>query len=869
MAKAKKKSKPSPTTKAARGLATSKPTPAAAYDGAPERLADGAPVFVRWDVGSYKLGILTNYTAAGKPVVRVLRVDPKGRYTGEVGKEPRTFEPGEVSRVYMERDWECMTRPTELTKEQALAIMMRCAKRSNDADVVARLGNPEVIARSQWMIDAVILAANGGEGLHGHVDFDARMSRGPANDELQRPRAQYNIDNDTKQIDVGDIDVAEDVVDTILENRPVHIETLRSLARWVGTCHGLIKDWKERAEAFESEVEDLSRPSRARADEVDEPVDPELPPRKNDIIILMLPRKQAERAKVTMVADGEVHFVCIDGNGGSRALGEEGKTWQRDPDATAETFDRAVADHESRTKKTTRKAAANDGLAIPREGYGSGPSTPANATPSTPAATTTMPARGDKIEIRTGAETWSKPIDVLRIDRDQMLFGRLGSDPKADRIDGAYRVSNEGTHWRRIAVEKPAPVATVGGNEFPISPVTPEDPRITPGVNTPHALLEVGSAMEIKVGRRWSRVTITSVGSMLINFNHEDGKPGTVPWDDEGKLWRRCAAAGSLTSTEIEVLAEKGKWVKGVITANDADKVMVSFRLRDLARTEMLNVGDEGKTWRRLGAVTPAARDGAPSPGDKVEVKVGRTWEPVTVWAVADDAFSFRGEDGTPGNMKVTEKRWRRSSRSDAPAAAPNQVDDLARAFEQGRRAVDRQGTDAVEQVVDRTVNPRSPVDRAVANGNANVSVSATGGVMSLHKRNQLHARRLGISLDEVIRRRDAGTLAPSPEDLEADAEGRRANDRARGGLDNGGMRVVSETVGEPIEESFVDEGPDPDELAVASDRELAAMGKRRDADGAVVDAVFARGADLDEPAPWEVVTPTPVDDERPPWEVG
>ncbi len=59
----------------------------------------GIAVFLRWqpgDNGEPKRGILEGYTKAGKPIVRVARVDPSGAYTGEIAAKGRTFEPSDI-----------------------------------------------------------------------------------------------------------------------------------------------------------------------------------------------------------------------------------------------------------------------------------------------------------------------------------------------------------------------------------------------------------------------------------------------------------------------------------------------------------------------------------------------------------------------------------------------------------------------------------------------------------------------------------------------------------------------------------------------------------------------------------------------------
>lgn len=953
----KKPSSKKTAPKTAPTASSKRDTPAAAYDGAPSQLAAGSPVFVRWDVGQYKLGILTGYDKTGAPVVRIGRTTPKGAYTADFAK-PAPFKFGEVSRVYMERDWESMTRPNEMDATRAIDLMRTCARRAKKAeDTVKRLDDPKVIEESRWIIEAICLASAGGEGIHGHSDFDARMSRGPATDELQQPRSQNRIDNDVKRVEVIDMDIAEDVVSTILENRPVHIETLRSLARWVGTCHQLIGDWKARSESFEAQLES------ATADETGEQIQ-----LGRGGIIDIKDKRAWIPVRIDLISnDGEIHYVDHEGVGGSRNRSAQGKEW-RLSDTTVATFQRMETEWQAKNGSTYPAPSVNPGdrIAFPighgrfdyakvtAVGYDANgiaesfafrrddgktgnrklePSTyaarkkgepdwcfagddaPPAPADTTPIVSTDGPARGSKIQIRSG-DGWSLPISVLKVENGKVLFGRLGRTPKDDRIDGAYRTSERLNLWRPYDQ-------------------TLEESSVPRGTQREETAAEVAATL------------------------------AATPAANDGPTH------GSMTGVPIEVKVGKA-WVRGMAAGNNDVTMMINWiqkgRDGDLKRAEMFNLVDEGKTWRRLLVM--------PNPSCAIDVKTGRTWERVNCYGVIGSRILFRSEDGvTEGETSDKEhgKRWRHVVdrcaettavphadivggspcggqlcgkiegrwmcvyhhndviRGNAPSAPVKgtmvvtsekvgppieesfldeprrehenplmRPKDAAKKLEQGRRAVESSGS----KVVEKTVLADSPVDRAVA---------AATKPLTLRQRQIKEADMRGVSI-EVIQREHAETqrLADEAVERERGAEMKRDRDRDSAGIDRDGNPVTMPNVGDVVHMATVDgwtptkvlasknggfsvlgssfiyrssgrghlwryaEGPDDDELSVASDDELRDIGKERLADGTIVE----RESVEREPAPWEDGfgdTPIRADDadgqpeyqfeERPPWE--
>lgn len=424
-----------------------------------------------------------------------------------------------------------------------------------------------------------------------------------------------------------------------------------------------------------------------------------------------------------------------------------------------------------------------------------------------PSSTPQMPDVGLVIDVigddpaRPGL--WHR-AHVTKVDVAKGKFAFKVFDRKTSTIgaSGTERVDGEDTRWRRPASQ------TVGDVHSPAMPPAPRDVAPSsspkPKLVVPPGTPATDELISVRTGGQWEVVTVTGFDGDArgVTFVAADDVEGVAKMSDKDRTWRELSnaerARHQKPARTVPVQTHPEMSTEQLARNAEAQRVEVDKQGNDAALEAA--GGQARKTTPKQTPVERAVDHAKimPRQGHAICIMALGNWTTTKVAKIRDvDKFEVLG--GLVLSLTDHGTSWihvhevpRREERTSAP----------------------------IEHVVDPAPSVSAPAP------------------LTLHKRNMLAAKRLRIPLDEVVRRREEGTLELGPEDREADAEARRASDRARAGLDSRGMRVISETMGAPIDEPFIDERPDADELAIASDRELEALGKRRMPNGDVVDDV-------------------------------
>lgn len=267
----------------------------------------GAPVFVCIEPGHYQLGVLMYYRDE-EPVVRLVRLAPTTplAYPRDVFYLPefcseRTFKLGQVSRAYLERDWESMSLH-DITRD--------------------------------------------GAGVESAREWDERMERGPALDGKQRPRELPPVKPLLDYPCEDDIGLSL-ICEKITTGEAINVTT-GCLLRMSWYALDLVKanaKWRKLVDESDDRCAELEEKLRVATDEL-RAVNRDLTdddrrrvlalqakspsPKRGDIIQLKVARGQWEMARVTLVDSNDLHFVTADDNGGSRPLADEGTAWMLD-----------------------------------------------------------------------------------------------------------------------------------------------------------------------------------------------------------------------------------------------------------------------------------------------------------------------------------------------------------------------------------------------------------------------------------------------------------------------------------------------------------------------------------------------------------
>lgn len=559
--------------------------------------APGSIVWIRWDVGQYKIGVLTKYTRDDKPVCRVARVDRNGAYTGDEFGTERTFEPGEVSRVFHERDWDA-------------------------------IGNGESVG-----------------------DVDARMARGPKVDDKGRVRDDQPKIGGRNVIDVDDVDSAFDVAQLILDDKAISAGTLRNLARWTLHANNLLEEWKAKCQQLEAD-RDLDDDDKRDARELPARGNTEMPQmraRKGDVVSIKY-GKEWEPAVVAFIDASEMIFDTIDGNSGSRDVADEGKAWMLAPDnipgvhrgkqvdnLARAAFEDYRIEHESRKRKGTAAKMPSTSEPTPA-------STPVDQiAPHIRGNAYCMQTCGAECRLYQGSEFRDPPVsddmpvinvkvgrkwegvhvdrvtseivgfvggDGTKGTRPWSTFGRdwnipsLGTwDPKAPiklRIERVEAVHNAHGHnpllvelHRQLMLEAIDVDATAQGAERERKKVQRQSKRALRAAT--------GTSEPSPVDR-----AVASGAPKMVVTKEVVGPPIEQPFIEDGP------ESGSMSGAKVLVKIE-GNWIGAVVAGNDQEKMMCLYRLRDLNQTVMVKIADEGKRWRRDVEHAPATQSATPA----------------------------------------------------------------------------------------------------------------------------------------------------------------------------------------------------------------------------------------------------------------
>lgn len=708
--------------------------------------APGSIVWIRWDVGQYKIGVLTKYTRDDKPVCRVARVDRNGAYTGDEFGTERTFEPGEVSRVFHERDWDA-------------------------------IGNGESVG-----------------------DVDARMARGPKVDDKGRVRDDQPKIGGRNVIDVDDVDSAFDVAQLILDDKAISAGTLRNLARWTLHANNLLEEWKAKCQQLEADrdLDDEDKDDKRDARELPVRGNTEMPQmraRKGDIVSIRY-GKEWEPAVVAFIDANEMIFDTVDGNSGSRDVAAEGKAWVLAPDnipgvhrgkqvdnLARAAFEDYRIEHESRKRKgTAAKMPSTDETA--------------SATPD------------ERIENRRRGA-------AKVVERD----GLPPLDQIAPHIRGnAYCMTHCGPECRLYQ-----------GPEFRDPPVSDDIPVIN-----------------VKVGRKWEGVHVDRVTSEIVGFIGGDGTKGTRPWSTFGRDWNIPSLGTWDTKAPIKLRVER---VEAVHNAHGHNPL-----LAELHRQLMLEAIDvdataqgaerERKKVQRQSkrALRAATGTSEPSPVDRA-VASGKS-----------DKCGARGPDGitcvidaghgasTPVGKAIQHSNGPRTWTEALPKMVVTKevvgppieqsfIEDISGSMTGTRVLVKIEGN-WIGAVVAGNDNEQMMCSYRLRDLNQTVMVKiadegkrwrrdtpapatvstppAEPPTMTLHQRNMAEAKRRGVPVWQIVEEQEKAASAQRA--AEATASVRHAVERD------------------------ANETADDDELSVASDRELQALGKKREPDGRIVD---------------------------------
>ncbi len=804
------------------------------------RLMPFAPVFVRWGIGVYKLGILhSDPKLTSKVIVSILKVNDRGGYVAEFG--PQTFEvdASQVSRVYMERDWDGYGGPPEMTKDDALALMQRCAQEAKELDVVERMKNPETIKRSQWMIDAVIAAATRDGSADGH---DARTLRGPKTNARGELRKDVAPIDGKVQVQVFEVDQAVDVANGVIDGGgPISARTFFSMMRWVLHAAELLDEWKDKCQrledSFDQRLADYAPINAAIAANDGNP--PKLVPTMPlvDLVIEVVGDDPTNpglwhRAIVTHCNEAKAMFkfkvsdkkTSTIGPSGVERVADEGVRWRRVESASSRiaTAGRTVGIDKFPITPVTE---GDDRLPEPEQ-----PPTIKEAKGGiTYPAPSVNVGDGIAFALGHGKFSYARVIAISSCNgTTSFMFERPdGSRDRRPLVLDTYEERLAGRpDWCFANNDEEVEAAFAAAKPKP-TPLPVSKP-LHPGVP------QRDDIVSVRTGGRWEIIHVKGYDhdARTVLCVADDSTEVALKMTDKDRTWRELSNAeraryrGAIKTPEA--IAEHAETQRASVEkqANDAARQAVAPGTpvpepEKPARKKRTSPVDQ--------AVADAAADHAkvmPKKDMVVCIMALERWTPTKVAKVnAVDAFTVLGGLGLW--LADHGKTW----------IYPHEIPRNAHVadVEVGRFPIT-----TIDPTDDRMPSPKP---------------------LSLHQRNLAAAKRLGISLDEVMRRRTSGELELGPEDREADAESRRERDRVAGGLSPSGhgMVVTSEKLGPPIDEPFFDDTPDADELSVASDRELRELGKRRTADGDIVpDVALVEDAEYeyksDGTMPWEVV---------------
>jgi len=247
----------------------------------PEPVPPGTAVFVDWPPGPPKLGVLVKYNK-GKlgpcPVVRIARVDAKGKYTGEMGA-PRVFELKDLVGPAVP------LRALEIgTTESAAEYDARVGAMS-ETGIARALYRRQALLRGEKLLDYEVdgVDASGRRVVEGAADDSAAGDSAALEPNYPDPNV---------------------LVDKLLE-----------------------EDAKRGSKVS---AKKLKQRQAERADAL-----PPAGPSSGELIDVRIGRTQVwERCKVINVAGNQVGFTSLDDDTrGLRELTDEGKTWKRLGDA--------------------------------------------------------------------------------------------------------------------------------------------------------------------------------------------------------------------------------------------------------------------------------------------------------------------------------------------------------------------------------------------------------------------------------------------------------------------------------------------------------------------------------------------------------
>jgi len=287
------------------------PTGRAQFETNPEPVPIGTAVFVDWPPGPPKLGVLVKYNK-GKlgpcPVVRIARVDAKGRYTGEMGA-PRVFELKDL------------VGPAVPLHALEIGITESAAQCDARIEAMAETGIARALYRRQALLRGEKLADYEVDG----VDAEGRKKIEP-----QHKRSDHDGDGPCAACEPGEVDVDDE---PFVPNYPDPNELVDKLldediARGSKQAAKVKQQRAGRKAKSEPAAETITYGTNGLPTVALESTGK---PRSGELIDVRIGKTSVwERCRVIAVEGTYVGFTALDDDTrGLRELKDEGKTWKR------------------------------------------------------------------------------------------------------------------------------------------------------------------------------------------------------------------------------------------------------------------------------------------------------------------------------------------------------------------------------------------------------------------------------------------------------------------------------------------------------------------------------------------------------------